>query len=359
MNSFGTKFRFTSFGESHGAALGAVIDGVPAGLAIDEAFIQSELDRRKPGQNKYTSPRKEADQMQILSGVFEGMSTGMPLAIVVFNKNQRSKDYDNIKHLFRPGHADFSWFHKYGIRDYRGGGRSSARENIARVAAGAVAKLILKTLNVNIQAGIYSIGDLAASEFDFDHAKTSEICSLDKNIENQQKQLIEKLKKEQDSVGASALLRVQHSPKNLGEPIYHKLDAKLAEAMMGINAVKAVEIGSGVHCSSMQGSLHNDEMNENGFMSNHAGGILGGISNGNDILMKVHFKPTASIFQEQNTQNIAGEAVAFSLKGRHDPCVGIRGTVVVEAMAAAVLTDMLLLNMTAKMDYLQKVYTKV
>ena len=356
MNSFGLKFRITTFGESHGKAIGCIVDGVPAGLTIDEDFIQSELDRRRPGQSKFTTQRKEADKVEILSGIFEGVSTGTPIAMVIFNKDQKSKDYSNIKDLFRPGHADFTYWHKYGIRDYRGGGRSSARETAARVAAGAIAKLMLKELGISIKAGIFEIDGIAAQKIDFDYAKESIINSLDKEVEAKQIAAIEAAKNEHDSVGGAVLVKAFNVPIGLGEPIYYKLDSKLAEAMMSINAVKAVEIGDGIKACRMKGSQNNDAISLNGFKSNHSGGILGGISNGEELSFKVWFKPTPSIFQEQETITINNEEVKFKLKGRHDPCVAIRGVIVVEAMMALVLADMALLNMGAKMEYLKKVY---
>jgi chorismate synthase len=356
VNSFGLRFRFTTFGESHGKALGCIVDGVPAGLKIDEEFIQSEMDRRKPGQNKFQTQRKEGDKVEVLSGVFEGLSTGTPISMVIFNENQKSRDYANVKDLFRPGHADYTYFHKYGIRDYRGGGRSSARDTAARVAAGAIAKLMLKQIGVEVQSGIYEIDGIAAQGIDFEYAKTSSIFSLDKNSEEQQKEAIENALAAHDSVGGSVLVRVTNVPKGLGEPMYHKLDGQIAEAMMGLNAVKAVEIGDGIDASRSKGSYNNDQITSKGFETNHSGGILGGISNGDDINVKVYFKPTPSIFIEQKTVDTHNEDTTYFLKGRHDPCVAIRGSVVCESMMALVLADMVLLNMNSKMDYIKKVY---
>jgi len=356
VNSFGQKLRFSTFGESHGKALGCLLDGVPAGLKIDEEYIQSELDRRKPGKSEFETARKEADKVEILSGVFEGLSTGTPIAMVIYNTNQKSKDYTNIKDVFRPGHADFTYFHKYGIRDYRGGGRSSARETAARVAAGAIAKLMLKELNISVMSGISEIAGVKSETFDYEYAKTSIIYSLDSKAEEAQKEVILKAKNEHDSVGGVSRVLVKGVPVGLGQPLYYKLDAILADAMMGLNAVKAVEIGDGILSSNLLGSQNNDEIRANGFESNHAGGILGGISNGEDIVMNVYFKPTPSIFKEQHTVTTTNEEVDFSLKGRHDPCVAIRGTVVCESMAALVIADMLLLNMGSKMDGVIKYY---
>ncbi|WP_024954056.1 chorismate synthase [Sulfurospirillum arcachonense] len=356
MNSFGKKFSFTTFGESHGKAIGCVIDGVPAGLTIDEGFIQAQLDRRKPGQNKFATSRNEGDKVEILSGVFEGQSTGTPIALVIFNENQKSKDYTNIKDIFRPGHADFTYFHKYGLRDYRGGGRSSARETAARVAAGAIAKIMLNELGIEVQSGVCGIGGINTTQYDFDAVKESQIYALDKNKEEEWKETILAAKNSHDSVGGVALVRVKNAPIGLGEPLYYKLDAIFAEAMMGINGVKAVEIGEGMNASSLQGSTNNDSITKEGFVSNHSGGILGGISNGDDIDIKVYFKPTPSIFINQQTVDINNEEHNCALKGRHDPCIAVRGSVVAESMAALVIADMLLLNMSAKMANVKKVF---
>ena len=348
----------TTFGESHGPAIGCVLDGVPAGLALDEAFIQSELDRRRPGKNVYATARKEADRVEILSGVFEGKSTGTPIAMVIYNTNQKSKDYGNIKDLFRPGHADFTYWQKYGIRDYRGGGRSSARETAARVAAGAVAKLMLRETGVRVESGIFKIGDIEAKKYDFGHASQSEIFALDPTMEQAQKDAVLRAKEAHDSIGGAALVRATGLPPGLGEPIYYKLDAVLADAMMGINAVKGVEIGEGTHSAELPGSQNNDEMTREGFKTHHHGGTLGGISSGDTLEVKVYFKPTPSIFRPMRTLDIHGEEVTCELKGRHDPCVAIRGSVVAEAMAALVLADMMLLNMGRKMDDLLRFYGK-
>jgi len=357
-NTFGKAFTMTTFGESHGKALGCIVDGVPAGLKIDEAFIQSELDRRKPGKSKLETARKEDDKVEILSGTFEGLSTGTPIMMVIFNGNQKSRDYENVKDLFRPGHADFTYFHKYGIRDYRGGGRSSARETAARVAAGAIAKLMLKSINIEIVSGVCEVDGIKAKSYDFNHAKSSLLYALDASVEEAQKEAILTAKNKHDSVGGVVVTVATGVPIGLGEPLYYKLDAILASAMMGINAAKAVEIGDGIASTSLKGSQNNDGITPNGFTSNHSGGMLGGISNGDDIVVKTHFKPTPSIFQEQDTVNTSNEAMKFELKGRHDPCVALRGSVVTEAMMALVLADMSLLNMGKKMEHLQSIYTK-
>ncbi len=356
MNRFGKAFSFTTFGESHGPAIGCVIDGVPAGLEIDEAFIQRELDRRRPGQNKFATARKEGDKVEILSGVFEGKSTGSPIALVIFNENQKSGDYENVKELFRPGHADFTYFHKYGIRDYRGGGRSSARETAARVAAGAVAKLLLEALHVKVKSGVCAIGEIEATQYDFERVAQSPIYALDASVETAQEEAILEAKNSHDSIGGVALVHIVGAPVGLGEPLYYKLDALLAEAMMGINGVKAIEIGEGFHASALKGSANNDAITKKGFVSNHSGGILGGISNGDTITCKVYFKPTPSIFITQETITQDNEEVKCSLKGRHDPCIAVRGSVVAESMAALVVADLMLLNMGSQLEHLQKVY---
>ncbi|MFW0695807.1 chorismate synthase [Aliarcobacter butzleri] len=358
MNTFGHRFRFTTFGESHGKALGCIVDGVPAGIKIDEEFIQSEMDRRKPGQNKFATQRKEGDVVEILSGVFEGITTGTSISMIIFNENQKSGDYSNIKDLFRPGHADFTYFNKYGIRDYRGGGRSSARETAARVAAGAIAKLLLKELNIDIRSGICEINGIQASNFDFENVKDSEIYALDKNVEEEQKNAILEARNSHNSVGGVALVNVKNCPIGLGEPLYFKLDSQIANAMMSINAVKAVEIGDGILASKVKGYENNDQIRKTGFKTNHSGGILGGISNGDEINVKVYFKATPSIFIEQETIDIYNNEVNCNLKGRHDPCVAVRGSVVAESMMALVLADMVLLNLSSKMENIKKVYEK-
>jgi len=357
VNSFGLRFKFTTFGESHGKALGCIVDGVPAGLNIDEEFIQSQMDRRKPGQNRYQTQRKEGDKVDILSGVFEGISTGTPISMVIFNENQKSKDYTNVKDLFRPGHADFTYFHKYGIRDYRGGGRSSARETACRVAAGAIAKILLKEIGIEVVSGIFEVDGIKSENLDFSYAKKSSIFALDKDMEDKQKEVIENALRSHDSVGGAVIVKALNVPCGLGEPMYHKLDGQIAEAMMGVNAVKGVEIGDGIESSKSKGSLNNDQISSDGFLSNHSGGILGGISNGDEIVTKIYFKPTPSIFLEQKTVDKENHDTTYYLKGRHDPCVAIRGSVVCESMMALVLADMLLLNMNSKIDYIKKVYS--
>lgn len=356
MNRFGERFSITTFGESHGKAIGCVLDGVPAGLVIDEAYIQSELDRRKPGQNEFATARKEEDKVEILSGVFEGLSTGTPITLVIYNTDQKSGDYSNVKDIFRPGHADFTYFHKYGLRDYRGGGRSSARETAARVAGGAVAKLMLRSLGIEFASGISAIHGIEAQSLDFTYPKNSPIYALDASVEEAQKAAILEAKNAHDSVGGVATVKISGLPIGLGQGLYYKLDAVLAEAMMGINAVKAVEIGEGIRSGSLLASQNNDPITPDGFKSNHAGGILGGMSNGDDVLLRVHFKPTPSIFIDQESINTHNESIHVSLKGRHDPCVAVRGSVVAESMAALVIADMILLNMGSTMNGIKGYY---
>ncbi|WP_459861991.1 chorismate synthase [Campylobacter concisus] len=354
MNTFGKKLTLTTFGESHGVAIGGVIDGLPAGLKIDVNFIQSELDKRRPGQSNFTTARDEADKIEIFSGVFDGMSTGVPIGFAIFNNNQKSNDYENLREIFRPGHADFTYFKKYSFRDHRGGGRSSARETAVRVAGGAFAQLLLNEFNIEILSGVLGIGKVFSDKIDFNFAKNSQIYAL--GNEEAMKEAVNKARNDHDSVGAVVLSVVKNAPAGLGEPLYDKLDGALAAALMGINGVKAVEIGAGVKASETFGSVNNDEMDELGFLSNNAGGILGGISSGEDIVLKSHFKPTPSIFKEQKTLNLAGEVVDFELRGRHDPCIGIRGSVVATAMIRLVIADMLLLNASTKLENLKKIY---
>ncbi|MDR1912440.1 MAG: chorismate synthase [Helicobacteraceae bacterium] len=357
MNSFGYRLRLTTFGESHGAGIGCVLDGVPAGLKIDETFIQSELDRRKPRNDRVGSTkRSESDRAQILSGVFEGVCTGSPIAIFIANENAKSGDYDELRDVFRPGHADFSWFAKYGVRDHRGGGRSSARESAARVGAGAIAKLILNEIGAKVQSGILAIGDVWGEKLDFDYAQTSPIFALDRYREAEQIAAIEAARNDGDSIGATVKVLASGVPVGLGEPLYGKLDAKLAEALMGINAVKAVEIGAGARAAALRASQNNDQITANGFTTNNAGGILGGVSIGTPIYATISFKPTPSIHKKQKTVDIRADEREISIKGRHDSCVGVRGGVVCEAMAALVLADALLANMGSKAAHIKAIY---
>lgn len=364
MNTLGRFLRLTTFGESHGDMIGGVLDGMPSGIKIDYALLENEMKRRQGGRNVFTTPRKENDKVEITSGVFEDFSTGTPIGFLIHNQRARSKDYDNIKNLFRPSHADFTYFHKYGIRDFRGGGRSSARESAIRVAAGAFAKMLLREIGIVCESGIIKIGGIEAKNYDFNHALKSEIFALDKEQEEVQKTAIQNAIKNHDSIGGVALIRArsaktnQKLPIGLGQGLYAKLDAKIAEAMMGLNGVKAVEIGKGVESSLLKGSEYNDLMNQKGFLSNHSGGVLGGMSNGEEIIVKVHFKPTPSIFQPQQTIDIKGNECECLLKGRHDPCIAIRGSVVCESLLALVLADMVLLNLTSKIEYLKTIYNE-
>lgn len=461
MNTFGRKLTLTTFGESHTAAIGGVLDGFPAGVRIDLNFIQSELDKRKPGGSKFATARSEGDRVEILSGVFDGLSTGTPIGFIIRNENQKSSDYENLRELFRPGHADYAYYRKFGIRDHRGGGRSSARETAVRVAGGAIAQILLNEFGVSVQSGVASVGEISCGEQpDFELAARSEIFSL--GNEEAMKEEILKAKQGHDSVGASVVTVIRGAPAGLGEGLYYKFDAAVAAAMMGINGVKAVEIGEGINASKMRGSQNNDSMSaayagvnsadsahgvnfsrgdnstlddageqsnlnggkfgefksdasENsksdspanlnrfskvadinfadgsakcgdnsgeisketngffgsasdfcsanndkfGFASNHAGGTLGGMTSGQEIVIKTHFKPTPSIFLSQPTQNVRGEDVICELRGRHDPCIGVRGSIVATAMARLVTADMMLLNLSANLANLKKIYARM
>jgi len=356
-NSFGTLFRITTFGESHGVGLGVTIDGCPAGLTIDEGFIQKEMDRRKPGQSKITTQRKEGDKVEILSGVFEGKSTGTPIGMVIYNGDQRSKDYSHISDKFRPSHADFTYQEKYGTRDYRGGGRSSARETAARVAAGAIAKTYLAQKDIQVSAYVSQVGDLALNKSytELDLSKTDDniVRTPDASSAEQAIALIDETRKNRDTIGGIVTGVIKGVPAGLGEPVFDKLHAELGKAMLSINAVKGFEYGSGFDGVKMKGSDHNDLIeNHHGNIttrSNYSGGIQGGISNGEDIYFKVAFKPVATIMQDQESINEAGEKVTVSGKGRHDPCVVPRAVPIVEAMAALVITDFYLLDRSRKL----------
>lgn len=342
-NSFGLLFRVTTFGESHGLALGAVVDGCPPGLEISEADLQGDLDRRKPGTSRYTTPRREPDEVKILSGVFEGKTTGTSIGLLIENTDQRSKDYSDIKDLFRPGHADYTYHQKYGQRDYRGGGRSSARETAMRVAAGAIAKKYLKQVHgIEITGFLSQLGPIKAEAFDAAQIEQNPFFFPDADKLEELDQYMRDLKKEGNSIGAKVQVIARHVPVGLGEPVFDRLDADIAHAMMGINAVKGVEIGDGFAVVEQKGSEHRDEMTPAGFASNHAGGILGGISSGQDIVVSMALKPTSSITVPGKTINTEGEAIEMITKGRHDPCVGIRAVPIAEAMLALVLMDHLL-----------------
>lgn len=347
-NSIGQLFRVTTFGESHGMALGCIIDGVPPGIELSEADIQQDLDRRKPGTSRYTTPRREDDTVTILSGVFEGKTTGTSIGMLIKNSDQRSQDYSEIKDRFRPGHADYTYQQKYGLRDYRGGGRSSARETAMRVAAGAVAKKYLRELfGVEVrgflsQIGQVKIADQPLDQIDWQLVNSNPFFCPDLNAVEQFDSVIRDLKKEGNSVGAKLTVVADNVPIGLGEPVFDRLDADLAHALMGINAVKGVAIGDGFEVVEQKGTDHRDEMVPQGFCSNHAGGILGGISNGQPIVAHIALKPTSSITIPGRSVNLDNQAVEVVTKGRHDPCVGIRAVPIAEAMVAIVLLDHLL-----------------
>jgi chorismate synthase len=355
-STFGKRLVLSTFGESHGEAIGGVLEGIPAGLAIDLEFIQRDLDRRRPGQSKLVTQRKEPDQVNILSGVFDGLTTGAPIGFIIENVNQRSSDYDHNKSVFRPSHADFTYHKKYGIRDFRGGGRSSARETAVRVVAGAIAKLVLNKLGVSFATYVSQVGsiELHGAEFytseQIDHHP---VRCPDPELAKKMEALILEVRKAGDTIGGCVRCVIHGVPVGLGEPVFGRLDADFASAMMSINAAKAVEVGAGFDSVSMRGSQHNDAFNPDGTtQTNYSGGIQGGISNGMPITLRVAFKPVATLIQTQDTINSAGEAVQLEGKGRHDPCVVPRAVPIVEAMAALVLLDNLLLSKTNRMDQL-------
>jgi chorismate synthase len=339
-NTIGRVFCVTTFGESHGPALGCIVDGCPPGLALSEADLQADVDRRRTGTSQFVSQRREADAVRILSGVFEGRTTGAPIGILIENTDARSRDYDKIKDRFRPGHADYTYQQKYGTRDYRGGGRSSARETVMRVAAGAIArKYLAERLGVRIFGYLSKIGSLEIEPVDPPSAYGNPFFCPDPARVPELEDLIWRIRSEGDSLGARVTIVAQGVPPGLGEPVFDRLDADIAYAMMGINAVKAVEIGAGVHAVEQRGSEHRDELTPTGFLSNNAGGTLGGISTGQDIVVHLSLKPTSSIQVPGRTINLAGEPVEVVTTGRHDPCVGLRATPIGEAMLAIVLMD--------------------
>lgn len=342
-NSIGQHFRVTTFGESHGKALGCIVDGCPPGLQISEEDLQKDLDRRRPGTSRYTTARREPDEVEILSGVFEGQTTGTSIGLMIKNTDQRSKDYSEIMDKFRPGHADYTYHQKYGVRDYRGGGRSSARETAMRVAAGGIAKKYLKQeFGIEVRAYLSQMGDVTIDKVDWDEIEKNPFFCPDVDKVDALDELIRDLKKQGDSIGAKLSVVATNVPVGLGEPIFDRLDADIAHALMGINAVKGVEIGDGFAVANQKGSQHRDEMTPQGFKSNHAGGILGGISSGQDIVASIALKPTSSITVPGETINRQGESTTLITKGRHDPCVGIRAVPIAEAMLAIVLMDHLL-----------------
>jgi chorismate synthase len=339
-NTFGTMFTVTSFGESHGAALGCVVDGCPPGLELKEGDLQTDVDRRRPGTSKFTTQRRESDTVRILSGVFEGRTTGTPIGLLVENEDQRSRDYEKIKDRFRPGHADYTYQQKYGFRDYRGGGRSSARETVMRVAAGAIARKFLRErLGVSIRGYLAQMGDLKIEAVDPSSADSNPFFCPDPSRVKELEDLIWRMREAGDSIGARVTVVASGVPPGLGEPVFGRLDADLASALMGINAVKGVEIGAGFQAVAQRGSEHRDELTPAGFKSNHAGGVLGGISSGQDIVVSIALKPTSSITVPGLTIDVDGNACEVSTTGRHDPCVGFRATPIAEAMTALVLMD--------------------
>ena len=361
MNTFGTIFRLTTFGESHGEAIGGVVDGMPAGIDIDVDFIQAELNRRRPGQSKITTSRQEPDQVELLSGVFEGKSTGCPIGFIVRNTNQHSQDYENMRNVFRPSHADFTYFEKYGIRDHRGGGRSSARITISRCVGGALAKLVLKQLGISVQAYTSQVGDIALERdyrlYDLSLTETNAVRCPDAAKAAEMEALITQVKGEGDTIGGVITCIIKGCPAGLGEPEFGKLHAALGAAMLSINAVKGFEYGEGFNGVTMRGSEQNDifvpnsESSESPRLStktNHSGGIQGGISNGQDIYFRVAFKPVATLLKEQDTVDLEGNPTTLTAKGRHDPCVLPRAVPVVEAMAAMTILDHFMLNQSKK-----------
>ena len=339
-NSFGKCFVTTSFGESHGPAIGGIVDGCPPGLELSEADLQVDLDRRRPGQSRHTTQRRESDRVRILSGVFEGRTTGTPIALLIENEDQRSKDYTEIAAKFRPGHADYTYSYKYGFRDYRGGGRSSARETAIRVAAGGIAKKYLRErLGVRVRGYLSQLGPIRPQGFDWEEVERNPFFCPDAAAVAELEAYMDALRKSGDSIGAEVTVVAEGVPPGLGEPIFDRLDADIAHALMSINAVKGVEIGAGFACVTQKGSEHRDLMTPAGFLSNHAGGILGGISSGQDIVARLALKPTSSIRLPGQTVDVDGQATEIVTKGRHDPCVGIRATPIAEAMLALVLMD--------------------
>ncbi|SFH64013.1 chorismate synthase [Modicisalibacter xianhensis] len=349
-NTFGKLFTVTTFGESHGPALGAIVDGCPPGLPLTEADLQRDLDRRRPGSSRYTTQRREPDQVRILSGVFEGVTTGTPIGLLIENTDQRSKDYSNIKDRFRPAHADYTYHHKYGLRDYRGGGRSSARETAMRVAAGAIAKKYLAMQGIQVRGYMSQLGPIAIDFKSWDGVDDNPFFCPDPDRIAELETYMEQLRRDQDSVGAKITVVADGVPVGLGEPIFDRLDAELAHGLMSINAVKGVEIGDGFACIAQRGSEHRDEMTPDGFLSNHAGGVLGGISSGQPLIAHLALKPTSSITQSGRSIDVDGNPVEVITKGRHDPCVGIRATPIAEAMMALTLMDHLLRHRAQNAD---------
>lgn len=360
-STYGNIFRITTWGESHGRALGVVIDGCPAGISLKERDIQKEMDRRKPGSAKYGTQRKESDKIEILSGVFEGKTTGTPISLVLYNQDQRSRDYSNIQNIFRPGHADMGFENKYGIRDYRGGGRSSGRETASRVAAGAVAKKLLKELGIRINAYTLSIGSVKAESINLDQCKENPLYMPDNEAAKRASELLDKAMAERDSLGGIIECRTKGLPIGIGEPVFDKLDAALAKAITSIGAVKGIEFGDGFRAALSKGSVNNDAFYMRGGKikkhTNHSGGVLGGFSDGSELVFRAAFKPTPSIARIQKTITNTGESTEIAIHGRHDPVVVPRAVVVVEAMTAITLADLMLINMSARIDNIKKFYS--
>ena len=361
-STYGNNFSITTWGESHGKALGVVVDGCPAGLLLNEEDIQAFLDRRKPGQSKYTTARAEGDEVEILSGVFEGKTTGTPISLIVYNKDQHSSDYSEIASYYRPGHADLTFDEKYGFRDYRGGGRSSGRETIGRVAAGAIASTILKNLNISITSYVSSIGDIDIDYSGFDEAEIykNPLYMPDSKAAEKAAAYLDKLRAEGNSSGGIVDCIIKGMPAGIGEPVFDKVDSSLAGALMSIGGVKAVEIGDGIKASRSTGLENNDffRINDGNIVkkTNHSGGTLGGITDGSDIILRAHFKPTPSVSAAQETVNNKGEEISVNIKGRHDPIIVPRAVVVVESMAAVAVTDLLIRNLSSRIDNLKKIY---
>lgn len=349
-NTFGKLFTVTTFGESHGPALGAIVDGCPPGLELSEADLQGDLDRRKPGTSRHTTQRREADEVRILSGVFEGKTTGTPIGLLIENTDQRSKDYGNIANTFRPGHADYTYQQKYGVRDYRGGGRSSARETAMRVAAGGIARKFLAQQGITIRGYLSQLGPIKAETFDWNEVSNNPFFCPDASKVAEMETYMDALRKEGDSIGARINVVAEGVLPGLGEPIFDRLDAELAHALMSINAVKGVEIGAGFACVEQKGTEHRDEITPEGFLSNHAGGILGGISSGQAITASIALKPTSSLRLPGKSVDLNGKPIDVVTEGRHDPCVGIRATPIAEAMMALVLMDHLLRHRAQNAD---------
>ncbi|MFP4364354.1 MAG: chorismate synthase [Spirochaetia bacterium] len=343
-STFGSLLRVTTFGESHGVGVGVVIDGLPSQVPITESEVQKEMDRRRPGQSDMTTPRKESDTVRILSGIYEDRTTGTPMAIVLYNKDANPGAYEDIKDLFRPGHADRTYLSKYGVRDFRGSGRASGRETAGRVAAGAVAKKVLSVKGITITAYTQQVGNIKGEQFLPDVIEKNPLRAADPEAAAKMEDLVRTVKEENDSIGGIVECRISGVPEGLGEPVFDKLDARLAAAMVSIGSVKGIEFGTGFSCVSMRGTEHNDQMTESGFLSNNAGGIIGGISNGNQIVFRVAVKPTASVASVQKTVNTAGEAKTVITEGRHDPCICPRIVPVIESMAALSLLDFFLMQ---------------